>query len=100
MDTRWVDQGCNRMSKAQEVLNILDTALRVFEQGALRFEVQKVDGKIDCKVEYKNMAYRGQVGYDDSKGGVFWKFEPDFYPEEADEDDFLDVVFAVLSEMK
>lgn len=87
-------------TKAQDIIDTLETVLRVFDKGALRLEVQKVDGKIDCKVEYKNMAYRGVVGCDDDAGGVFWKFEPEFYPEAADEDDFLDLVFTVIAELK
>lgn len=83
---------------AQEILDALDSVLRVFDRGNLRMEVQKKDGAIDCKLEYKNQAYRGQVGYTDEKG-VWWKFNPDFYPEDADEDDFLDLVFTVLNEL-
>lgn len=88
------------MTNAQDVITALEGVLRVFDKGALRFEVQKPDGTIDCKVEYKNMAYRGQVGYNSDAGGVWWKFDPEFYPDEADEDDFLDLIFAVLAEFK
>lgn len=83
---------------AQEIINLLDGVLRVFEKGALKFELQKVDSEISCKVEYKNMAYRGTIAYDEDGIGVTWNFEPDFYPEDKDEDDFLDLIFQSIAE--
>ncbi len=83
---------------SQEIIDTLEGVLRVFEKGAFKFEIQKVDGEISCKVEYKNMAYRGQIAYDEDGIGVKWKFAPDFYPEAADEDDFLDLIFASIAE--
>ena len=87
------------MNKAEEVIQALEGVLRVFERGALRAEAERTENGIECKIDYKNMAYRGVVGYNEDSG-VFWKFEPDFYPDEPDEDDFLDLIFAILAEFK